>query len=82
MATKTYYFIASIQENANCYNTGYAALDIEYKTEEVPIVANNEPEAIKAFQESTLFFEFANKHVNTTVNTFIKAEGDTSYHRV
>lgn len=81
-----YTLFASILENPFDCNSciRYEALDIEYKTIFVQIIANEKDEAIRIFQDSKIYREFCERqnirHIEH-VHTFIKGESDSDFHR-
>lgn len=62
-------------------NSFFEALEIEYYSEVSIIEAEEEAEAVKAFQESSIYGQFSVNHASQTVYTFVKSDGDVFYHR-
>lgn len=78
---------ASTLKDALNYNSciRYEALDIEYMTSPVSIMANTENEAISSFHKSNIYEEFCERQRirhNEYVYTYIKEEKDAFFHRV
>ena len=83
MNSQHFTLFASILEDWNDEKSKcrYDALDIEYKSKPYSITTNDMGAAIKAFQKSSDYDEFSERHMNTWVYTYIKAEGDTLFQR-
>ena len=83
MENKRYTLFASILEDWYDEESKrrYDALDIEYYSEPYSITTNDIGAAIKAFQKSSEYVEFSERHINVWVYTYIIAEGDTIFQR-
>lgn len=83
MNSLTYTLFASLLDDLNDFNriTYYKARDIECCSEGFTIEAEEETEAVKAFQESSIYEQFSINHASQWVYTFVKAKGDKLYHR-
>lgn len=83
MNGQNFTLFASILEDWNDEKRRFdcEARDIDYCSKSYPITANNVSDAIEAFQKLSDYYDFSVKHINTTVYTYVKAEGDTVYQR-
>ena len=72
-------FASTLNKSPDCYMCN--ALDKEYNTTAVSIMADEESGAVRCFQESDIYEQFSLKNIGACVYTYIKTQDDSSFHR-